>query len=238
MLNKHLQLPTHSVNLNKSNWADLPISKYIIRYCVHNIKSICSDLFFSSLKAAYLPNSVLISIAPSDHSQMVIKSNIQGEILCISTLTPHKSKEGKIKGCRHAAGSKKGDDVVCLQGEDRNVKKLGRWEKDYQVWKGWLEVRDMEGEKMMWEIKVWEMSMWRGGGRWWGSPNPETPSNMASPALYYQICHHGKEHALRFIFYRLTFEAIVVEMQLFSSCSRGCTSYPFRLQPEKDLVSK
>lgn len=40
--------------------------------------------------------------------------------------------------------------------------------------------------------------------------NPETPANMASPALYYQICRHGKEYALWFIFYRLIYEATVV----------------------------
>lgn len=107
-------------------------------------------------------------------------------------------------------------------------------EKKRRCGKGWEEVRDMKGENMMWEIKVWAMSMQR-GGMWWDSPvsaffwsgdshGHGFPSSLPPDMPPWErICTWFKINKIK------TYEITVVQCKLFSSCSHGCTSYPFWL---------
>lgn len=155
--------PIQLIKKNESNWVHLTRSKCVI---LHNIKSVCFDLFFSSLKASYLSNStsVLILIAPTFSSQW--QSLIYwGKYCAFLLLGPWKVRKGKLRDADVQQGVKK--EMMYFASKERTemLKSQADEKKIMRCGKGWVEVRDMEGEKMM-----WEMSMWRGGGKWWGSP--------------------------------------------------------------------
>lgn len=80
--------------------------------------------------------------------------------------------------------------ITCFASMERT--REGRWEKDLWCGKRFVEVKDTEGEKMMWDLKCDQVNMERGEKRWgWGGCDGDLTFLFFSSSSFFKSWHHG-----------------------------------------------